>query len=156
MAGFWKASTQSLIYLLFFLLRVIEAPFTIMFGQTKALCLMALCLVTSGVHSLATPPAEKHIEVRAEPRYKAVAAAAQKRRQDALDAFMTLPTINESALGNDLRPYLLNSGLLTAAEVRIIKTDAYNLVRRMVNRTLTSVEVTTAFCKATVIAQNLV
>ncbi|EEP81956.1 hypothetical protein UREG_06821 [Uncinocarpus reesii 1704] len=126
-----------------------------MLGKTKTLCLLAICLLADSAQSLATPPNLNNLEPRQEPRYKAVAAIAQKRRNDALNAFMPMPAVNQTELGNDVRPYLLTSGLLSKDEIKIIKLDAKALVRKMRNQALTSVQVTTAFCKATVIAQNL-
>ncbi|EER23269.1 acetamidase, putative [Coccidioides posadasii C735 delta SOWgp] len=128
-----------------------------MLGKTKTLCILALCLLFDGTQSLTTPRHESHLEPRTttEPKYKAVAAAAQKRRDDALNAFLPLPALNMTGIGNDLRPVLLNSGVLTKSEIRIVQSDAATLVRKMIRGNLTSQEVTTAFCKATVIAQNL-
>ncbi|KAI1982797.1 hypothetical protein LOZ54_005247 [Ophidiomyces ophidiicola] len=122
-----------------------------MLATTKALCLLALCLAADGVYSLATPGTLSN-----PPKYLAAAAQAQKRRNDALNAFMPLPAIDQTTLGNDVRPFLTKTTLLTKEELKIIKSDAPTLVNRMRKRELSSVEVTTAFCKATVIAQNLV
>ncbi|KAI1939307.1 Sterol 3-beta-glucosyltransferase [Ophidiomyces ophidiicola] len=121
-----------------------------MLATTKALCLLALCLAADGVYSLATPGTPSN-----PPKYLAAAAQAQKRRNDALNAFMPLPAIDQTTLGNDVRPFLTKTTLLTKEELKIIKSDAPTLVNRMRKRELSSVEVTTAFCKATVIAQNL-
>ncbi len=47
-------------------------------------------------------------------------------------------------------------GILSHTEIIITKTEATQLVRQMLTGDLTSVEVTTAFCKRAAIAQQLV
>lgn len=47
-------------------------------------------------------------------------------------------------------------GILSPAELDITETDATTLVKLMVNNSLTSEAVTTAFCKRAAIAQQLV
>ncbi|PGH04307.1 hypothetical protein AJ79_07155 [Helicocarpus griseus UAMH5409] len=87
--------------------------------------------------------------------YKEISAMAQKRRDDALSAFFPIPGIAEDSLPQDLRSYPRTSGLLTQEELDIIDTDAEALLEKIKNRTLTSVQITSAFCKASVIAQKL-
>lgn len=84
------------------------------------------------------------------------AVTAQKRRQDALDAFFVVPAVNDSDLPLDLRSYPKTSGLLTEDELDIVETDAETLLHRIKDRQLTSVDVTKAFSKMAVVAQNLV
>ncbi|KAI1915163.1 hypothetical protein LOZ61_001839 [Ophidiomyces ophidiicola] len=87
--------------------------------------------------------------------YKEISAIAQKRRDDALNAFFQVPDIKDEDLPQDLRSYPKTSGLLSAEELEIINSDAETLTRRIKDRTLTSVAATNAFCKAAVIAQKL-
>lgn len=88
--------------------------------------------------------------------YKEVSAIAQKRRDDALNAFFPIFDIKDEDLPRDLRSYPKTSGLLSAEELEIVNSDAETLIQRIKERTLTSVAATTAFCKAAVIAQKLV
>ncbi|EFQ97015.1 acetamidase [Nannizzia gypsea CBS 118893] len=87
--------------------------------------------------------------------YTEISAAAKKRRDDALAAFWAIPDIKEDELPRDLRSYPQTSGLLTAEELEIINSDAVVLLEKLRTRQLSSVTITTAFCKATVIAQKL-
>ncbi|KAK2810984.1 hypothetical protein FQN50_002577 [Emmonsiellopsis sp. PD_5] len=87
--------------------------------------------------------------------YREASAVAQKRRDDALSAFFPIPEIDEDSLPNDLRSYPQTSGLLTPEEVEIVNSDAETLLKKIKERTLTSVQATTAFCKAAAIAQKL-
>ncbi|OAX79679.1 hypothetical protein ACJ72_05997 [Emergomyces africanus] len=87
--------------------------------------------------------------------YKEISDVAQKRRDDALSAFFPIPDITEDDLPRDLRLYPKTSGLLSTAELDIVDTDAETLLQKIKDRKLTSVEVTKAFCKASVIAQKL-
>lgn len=48
------------------------------------------------------------------------------------------------------------SGVLSAAELEITETEATDLVKKMVNKELTSEAVTVAFCKRAAIAQQVV
>lgn len=88
--------------------------------------------------------------------YKEISVIAQKRRDDLLSAFFPIPDIAEDSLPQDLRSYPKTSGLLTQEELDIVDTDAETLLQKIRDRKLTSVEVTKAFCKASVIAQKLV
>lgn len=88
--------------------------------------------------------------------YKEISAAARKRRDDALAAFWSIPDVKEDELPRDLRSYPQTSGLLTTEELEIINSDASVLLEKLRTRKLSSVTITTAFCKATVIAQKLV
>ncbi|ODH22775.1 hypothetical protein ACO22_05464 [Paracoccidioides brasiliensis] len=87
--------------------------------------------------------------------YKEISAIAQKRRDDALSAFFPIPDVEEESLPRDLRSYPKTSGLLTQNELDIVDADAQTLLQKIKERTLTSVDVTKAFCKAAVIAQKL-
>ena len=88
--------------------------------------------------------------------YKEISEIAQKRRDDALNAFFSVPDIKEEDLPQDLRPFPASSGLLSAEELAIIHSDAETLIAQIRERKLTSVAATMAFCKAAVIAQKLV
>lgn len=88
--------------------------------------------------------------------YKQTSATAQKRRDDALNAFFPVPDIKDEDLPQDLRSYPSSSGLLSAQELEIINSDAATLLKQIKERRLTSVAATTAFCKAAAIAQKLV
>lgn len=88
--------------------------------------------------------------------YKEISGAARKRRDDALAAFWSIPDVKEDELPRDLRSYPQTSGLLTAEELEIINSDASVLLEKLRTRKLSSVTITTAFCRATVIAQKLV
>ncbi|KAK2746972.1 hypothetical protein FQN57_002544 [Myotisia sp. PD_48] len=87
--------------------------------------------------------------------WKDVSAIAQKRRDDAIAKFWAIPDINEAELPNDLRAYPRTSGLLSAEELEITNADTATLLQRIKDGKLTSVVATTAFCKASVIAQKL-
>lgn len=127
----------------------------------KTLCLLALCLLGDGAHSLTFPGrAEQGLRSRddntaAQP-WQVESAIAQKRRQNALDAFFPVPAIDEDDLPLDLRSYPKTSGLLTKDELEIIDTDAGTLLAKIKERELTSVAITEAFSKAAVVAQNVV
>lgn len=88
--------------------------------------------------------------------YKEISEIAQQRRDDALNAFFKVPKIKEEDLPQDLRSFPASSGLLSAEELEIIRSDAETLLAQIKSRKLTSVAATTAFCKAAVIAQKLV
>ncbi|EER27006.1 Amidase family protein [Coccidioides posadasii C735 delta SOWgp] len=87
--------------------------------------------------------------------YKEISAIAQKRRDDAINAFFKVPDVREGDLPRDLRSFPKTSGLLSAEELEIINSDAETLLQRIKSRSLTSVAATNAFCKAAVIAQKL-
>ncbi|EQL34858.1 amidase [Blastomyces gilchristii SLH14081] len=87
--------------------------------------------------------------------YKEISVIARKRRDDLLAAFFPIPDIVEETLPQDLRSYPKTSGLLSPEELDIIDTDSETLLQKIRDRKLTSVDVTKAFCKATVIAQKL-
>jgi amidase len=90
------------------------------------------------------------------PMYQKIAAIAQKRRDDALNAYFPIPDIADEDLPLDLRSYPRTSGLLSAEELDIINSDAGTLLQQMKDRKLTAFAVTSAFCKAAAIAQKLV
>ncbi|KAK2873896.1 hypothetical protein FQN49_002007 [Arthroderma sp. PD_2] len=87
--------------------------------------------------------------------YKEISAIAQKRRDDAISDFWSIPDIKDDQLPQDLRSYPQTSGLLTAEELAIVNTDATALLEKIRRGELSSVTITTAFCKAAVIAQKL-
>ncbi|EEH05571.1 acetamidase [Histoplasma capsulatum G186AR] len=87
--------------------------------------------------------------------YKEISAIVQKRRNDSLSAFFPLTDIAEDSLPQDLRSFPKTSGLLSPEELEIVDSDAETLLQKIRERKLTSVDVTNAFCRATVIAQKL-
>ncbi|KAI5284818.1 hypothetical protein KEM54_001050 [Ascosphaera aggregata] len=89
------------------------------------------------------------------PDYKEESAKAQQRRDDKINAFWQIPEINDDELPNDLRDYPRTSGLLTEEELTIVNTDAVELVEKIRTKELTSLAVTKAFCKASVVAHKL-
>ncbi|KAF3490850.1 acetamidase [Arthroderma uncinatum] len=87
--------------------------------------------------------------------YKEISAIARKRRDDAISAFWSIPDIKDDELPQDLRSYPQTSGLLAADELAIVNTDATELLEKIREGRLSSVTITTAFCKAAIIAQKL-
>ena len=88
--------------------------------------------------------------------YKEIAAIALKRREDAIPKDLLLP---ESALTNlprNLTTVPKSSGHFTPEELEIIETNAEDILVKIKNKIWTSLEVTKAFIKAAVVAQQLV
>tara|TARA_R110002060_G_scaffold69957_3_gene78558 strand:- start:189 stop:488 length:300 start_codon:yes stop_codon:yes gene_type:complete len=88
--------------------------------------------------------------------YKEIAAIALKRRADAIPKKYLLP---ESALTNlplNLTTIPKSSGHFTPAELEIIEADAEEILLKIREKKWTSLAVTEAFCKASIVAQQLV
>lgn len=88
--------------------------------------------------------------------YKELAEIALKRREAAIPKNYMLP---ESALANlprNLTTVPKNSGHFTPAELEIIESHAEDILLKIRERKWSSLEVTKAFCKASVVAQQLV
>jgi hypothetical protein len=88
--------------------------------------------------------------------YKEIAAIALKRRESAIPKEYLLP---ESVLKNlplDLTTIPRDSGHFAASELEIIETAPEDILSKIREKKWTSVAVTKAFCKAAVVAQQLV
>jgi amidase len=88
--------------------------------------------------------------------YKEIAAIALKRREDAIPKELLLPEGSLRNLPRNLTTVPRSSGHFTNEELEIIETDAEEILVKIREKTWTSVEVTKAFCKAAVVAQQLV
>jgi amidase len=89
-------------------------------------------------------------------KYKEIAAIALKRREDAIPEDLLLP---ESALANlprNLTTVPKSSGHFTPEELEIMETNAEDILFKIKNKIWTSLEVTQAFIKAAIVAQQLV
>lgn len=89
-------------------------------------------------------------------KYKEIATIALQRREDAIPKDLLLP---KEALGNlprNLTTVPKTSGHFTTNELEIIETNAEEILSKIKSRTWTSLEVTRAFCKAAIVAQQLV
>ncbi|KAK6587073.1 hypothetical protein PZA11_000363 [Diplocarpon coronariae] len=87
--------------------------------------------------------------------YKEIAAAALKRRADATPKEYLLP---ESALRNlprNLTTVPRDSGHFTPEELEIIESDAEDILLKIKSREWSSASVTSAFCRASIVAQQL-
>jgi amidase len=88
--------------------------------------------------------------------YKEIAEIALKRREAAIPKEFLLP---ESALKNlplNLTTIPRDSGHFTAEELEIIETNAEDILVNIRNKKWSSLAVTKAFCKASIVAQQLV
>lgn len=129
--------------------------------------ILAFCLSSNGILCAAdrlsaevkeTVPRQRddfHINTRAQS-YKEESAIALQRRNESISKFFQMPLVKEEDLPLDLRSFRETSGLLSKDELDITNSDAETLLRKIKSQQLSSVEVTKAFCKAAVIAQNLV
>jgi len=88
--------------------------------------------------------------------HKEIAAIALKRRKDAIPKEYLLAEDLLARLPRDPTIVHKTSGHFTGAELNIIESSAADLLTKLHNRTLTSLEVTKAFCKASAVAQQLV
>lgn len=89
--------------------------------------------------------------------YEDIAADAQKRRSDALTSSYLLPIyVLEGLLPQNVTSVPIDAGLYTQEEVGIIPSQAEDIHLKMRERIWTSLEVTTAFCKAATAAHQLV
>ena len=87
--------------------------------------------------------------------YKEIAAIALKRREAAIPKEYLLPETALSQLPQNLTT-LIREGHFTAEELVIIESDAEDILLKIRSREWTSLEVTKAFCKASIVAQQLV
>ncbi len=88
--------------------------------------------------------------------YKEIAAIALKRREAAIPKEYMLPVESLTNLPRNLTTVPKNSGHFTAEELEIIETNAEDILLKIKEKIWTSLEVTKAFCKASVVAQQLV
>ena len=87
--------------------------------------------------------------------YKEVSAIARKRREANITVYYKVPKVDEASLPKNLTEYALKSGYYTPEELQIIQSDVEHILKKIANRTWTSVEVAQAFCKAAAYAQEL-
>jgi amidase len=88
--------------------------------------------------------------------YKEIAEIALKRREAAIPKEYLLP---EAALTDPPENFTTvprSSGHFTTAELEIIESNAEDILLKIKERKWTSLEVTKAFCKSAVVAQQLV
>ena len=88
--------------------------------------------------------------------YKEIAAIALKRREDAIPKDLRLPELSLRNLPRNLTTVPKSSGHFTPEELEIIETNAEDILVKVKNKIWTSLEVTKAFMKAAVVAQQLV
>jgi amidase len=88
--------------------------------------------------------------------YKEIAAIALKRREDAIPKELLLPKETLSNLPRNLTTVPKTSKHFTSDELEIIETDAEDILLKIRNKIWTSLEVTQAFIKAAIVAQQLV
>jgi len=88
--------------------------------------------------------------------YKEIAEIALKRRDAAIPREYLLPEVALSNLPRNLTTVPRSSGHFSADELEIIESDAENILINIKGRKWTSLEVTKAFCKSAVVAQQLV
>jgi hypothetical protein len=88
--------------------------------------------------------------------YTEIAKVALKRREDAIPKDLLLPEKALTNLPRNLTTVPESSGHFTAEELKIIETNAEDILSKIKSKTWTSLEVTKAFCKAAIVAQQLV
>jgi amidase len=88
--------------------------------------------------------------------YKEIAAIALKRRENAIPKDLLLPASALANLPRDLTTVPRSSGHFSAEELEIMETNAEDILVKIKNKIWTSLEVTKAFIKAAVVAQQLV
>jgi len=88
--------------------------------------------------------------------YKDIADIALKRREAAIPKEYLLPQEALSDLPRDLTTVPKTSGHFTAKELEIIERNAEDILLEIKSKTWTSLEVTRAFSKAAIVAQQLV
>ncbi|KAH9224505.1 acetamidase-like protein [Leptodontidium sp. 2 PMI_412] len=87
--------------------------------------------------------------------YKEIAAIALKRRADAIPKEYLLPETSLANLPRNLTRIPKSSGHFTAEELEIIEGDAEEILLKIREKKWTSLAVTKAFCKASIVAQQL-
>lgn len=88
--------------------------------------------------------------------YKEISSIARQRRDAVLASFYDLPSFEEAELPNNLTAFSFESRLYTVEEVEIIQSEAEDILQKIRDKIWTSMEVTEAFIKAAVVAQQLV
>ena len=88
--------------------------------------------------------------------YKEVAAIALKRREAAIPKEYLLPEESLVNLPRDLTTVPKSSKHFKSEELEIIETNAEDILLKIKEKIWTSLEVTKAFCKAAIVAQQLV
>jgi amidase len=88
--------------------------------------------------------------------YKRIAEIALKRREAAIPDEYLLPKAALINLPQNLTTIPRTSGHFTTAELEIIESNAEDILLKIKERKWTSLEVTKAFCKAAIVAQQLV
>lgn len=87
--------------------------------------------------------------------YKEIAAIALKRREDAMPKDLLLPEKALANLPQNLTTVPKTSGHFTPEELEIMETNAEDILVKIKNKIWSSSEVTKAFIKAAVVAQQL-
>jgi amidase len=88
--------------------------------------------------------------------YKEIAAIALARREAAIPKEYLLPSEFLNNLPRNLTTVPNDSKHFTNKELEIIETEAADILEKIASRTWSSVEVTKAFCKASIVANQLV
>lgn len=88
--------------------------------------------------------------------YKEIAEIAQKRREKAIPQEYLLQGVSTTDLPRNVTGVHSSSGHFTAEELQIIGTEAEGILSNVKERKWTTLEVTKAFCKSAVVAQQLV
>lgn len=81
---------------------------------------------------------------------------AAKKRASVLDAIPPEWRLKEVPVGDSVMSVPRDSGILSPEELTITESSASDLVRALASGKLTSVAVTTAFCKRAALAQQTV
>ena len=87
--------------------------------------------------------------------YKEIAEIALKRREDAIPRGYLLPKEALTNLPRNLTTVPKASGHFSAEELEIMETNAEDILQKIQKKIWTSVQVTTVFCKAATVAQQL-
>ncbi|CAG8981732.1 hypothetical protein HYALB_00013431 [Hymenoscyphus albidus] len=87
--------------------------------------------------------------------YKEIAAIAQKRREDAIPKEYLLPDEVMKGLPRNLTGIPRTSKHFSVEELEIVESEAEDILFKIKNGIWTAVEVTKAFCKASVVAHQL-
>ena len=88
--------------------------------------------------------------------YKEIAEIALKRREAAIPKEYLLSEATLTDPPRNLTTVPRSSGHFTTAELEIIESNAEDILLKIKERKWTSLEVTEAFCKSAVVAQQLV
>lgn len=88
--------------------------------------------------------------------YKEIAATALQRRESSIPKELLLPIESIRKLPQNLTTVPQCSGHFTPEELEVINTNAQEILLKIKHKTWTALRVTKAFCKAAVVAQQLV